>query len=70
MTLAAIVVVYTLFIVFEVIALKNANQKKQLVVYCILMGIAFTLSVLIVFDVDIPSIDRLVGDLIMPPTGE
>lgn len=62
----AVTLIYAIFAVFEIISLKKMNQKKELVMFCILMGAAYVLSMLLVFDVKIPSYDRMVGDLFLP----
>lgn len=62
----AVTLIYAIFAVFEIISLKKMNQTKELVTFCILLGAAYVLSMLLVFDVKIPSYDRMVGDLILP----
>ena len=65
-----IIIVYGLVALFEIISLKKSKQPKELVAFCIIMSVAFIMSMLIVFDVSLPSIERIVGDFIMPAIGE
>lgn len=70
MAVVAVTIIYALFSAFEIVSLVKTKQKKELIVFCILLCIAYVISILLVFNVKIPSIDRLVGDLIMPLTKE
>ena len=70
MTVVAVTIVYVLFSIFEIVSLVKTKQKKELITYCVLLCIAYTISILLVCDVKIPSVKRLVGDLIMPLTKE
>lgn len=64
MVITAVIFVYAITSTFEIIALKKANKKKELIVFIIFMLMAFILSMLIALDVKIPSINRLIDDFI------
>lgn len=70
MEAVAVIFVYALFAIFEIISLKKTNQKKELIVYCILLSVACILSLLLVFDVKIPSPSVKFGDFIKSIIGE
>lgn len=70
MVTAAVIVIYILFAVFEIIPLLKQNRKKELVAFAIIMSCAFIISVLLTFDVKIPSFDRFIGDIVTSITKE
>lgn len=70
MVAIGITFVYALFAVFEIVSLKKTKQKKELIAFCIIFLIAYVISMLLAFGVKIPSFDRMIGDLIMPLTGD
>ena len=70
MAAVAVTIVYALFALSEIISLVKLKQKKNLIAFCVLLSAAYIISMLLVLNVKLPSIDRMVGDLIMPLTKE
>jgi len=63
MSILAVLAIYLIIAPIEIVSLIKTNKRKELVLFSFIMLIAFTLSVLIAFDVKIPSINRMVGAL-------
>lgn len=70
MVAAGVVLVYALFSFFEIVSLVKTKRKKELIVFIIFISIAFIMSMLLAFGVDIPSIERIIGDFVTSITGE
>jgi hypothetical protein len=70
MVTVAVIVIYILFAVFEVIPLAKQNRRKELVAFTVIMTCAFIISVLLSFNVKIPSFDRFIGDVVTSITKE
>lgn len=70
MVAAAIILIYAFFAVTEIISLKKTKKKKEMIVFSILISVAFIISMLMVFGVKLPSIDRFVGNIITSITKE
>lgn len=64
MIAATVTIIYAGFAFFEIISLKKTNKKKELIAFVIFISIAYIISLLITFEVKIPSINRLIGDLV------
>ncbi|WDV45278.1 hypothetical protein PV797_17375 [Clostridiaceae bacterium M8S5] len=50
-----VIIAYLIIGFLEIIPLYKKGDKKELIVYCSLLGIAFTISMLLSFGVDLPS---------------
>ena len=70
MNVVAITIVYATFAIFEILSLKKTNRNKELIAFSITISFAFIISMLITFDVKLPSINRFIGDLVYSITKE
>ncbi len=67
---AVVAVIYILFSVFEMIPMIKAKKKKELIAFTVIMSCAFIISILLTFNVKVPSFDRFIGDIITSITKE
>jgi hypothetical protein len=70
MVTAAVIVIYALFAVLEIIPLLKQNRKKELAAFTVIMSCAFIISLLLSFNIKIPSFDRFIGDVVTSITKE
>lgn len=70
MVAVGVTIVYAIFSVFEMISLKKTNRKKELIAFTVFISLAYVISMLLVFGVKIPSIDRAIGDIVTSITKE
>lgn len=64
-----IIVFYIAIAILEIIPLKRAGDNKKIALYSVVLFVAFAISLLIVFGVKLPSINRAIGDFILGLTG-
>ena len=64
-----IIAFYVAIAILEITPLRRAGDKKKIALYSVVLLAAFAFSLLIVFGVKLPSINRAIGDLILSITG-
>lgn len=61
-----IVIIYTVLSAIEIFTLREKNQKREIVIFILVMAIAFILSISIAIGKSIPTLNSLVRKLIWP----
>jgi len=64
-----LIIPYIALSFFKVKYFIKEKKKRELVFFSIVITIAFTLTLLFSMNIEVPSVDKLVGDLIMSNTG-
>jgi len=70
MKIAIIIILYVIVTIPSIISLKNKNKNKEIKIFSVLIATGLILSLLITLGVDIPSVDEIVGDLVLSMLGE
>lgn len=69
MMIFVIIVFYIAVAFFEITPLKRNGESKKIVLYSFVLVAAFAISILIAYGVKLPSINRVIGDVVLSITG-
>ena len=70
MNAAVIVVFYGVIGFIEIMSTKKTGEKKEMIFSVLFLLIALVLSMLIAFDIKIPTFRHFIGDIVTSITGE
>ena len=70
MMAAVVSIFYSLVAFLQISSLKKSADTKKIIIFSLVLTAAYVISILLVFGIKIPSINRAVGDIVLSLTGE